>query len=113
MFENGTWKLNCPPGPLGSGACRMSPLSGVPFSVWYASGLRSASMWIEAPLLVAQQVPERNARLLLESSQARPPSSRASFQKPTMNFTDSSVSLLFSSTDLPSASTSFAPHDHK
>src|SRR6516162_11911874 len=58
-------------------------------------------------------VPERNARLLLESSQASPPSSCASFQKPTANFTDSTVSLLFSVTVLPSASTSLPPHDQR
>src|SRR5215471_21810976 len=57
-------------------------------------------------------VPERNARLLLESSQARPPSSCASFQKSTLNLTDSTVSLL-SSTTLPLASTSLPPHDHR
>src|SRR5438874_7293113 len=58
-------------------------------------------------------VPPRNARLLLLSSQASPLSSCASFQKPTMNLTDSTVSLLLSATVLPSASTSLPPHDHR
>ena len=66
-----------------------------------------------APFSVALIVPDRKARLLLESSQARPPSSCASFQKPVMNFTDSIVSLLLSLTVLPSASTSRPPHDHR
>src|SRR6516225_8722108 len=68
---------------------------------------------IEAPLLVALIVPARKARLLLESSQANPPSSQASFHKPTANLTDSIVSLLLSTTVLPSASTSLPPHDHR
>src|SRR5580698_6193656 len=58
-------------------------------------------------------LPERNARLLLVSSQARPPSSIVSFQSATANFTDSMVSLLFRTTVLPSASTSLPPHDHR
>src|ERR1700736_1995911 len=58
-------------------------------------------------------VPARNARLLPESSQARAPSSQASFQKPTAYLTDSTVSLLLSTTVLPSASTSLPPHDHR
>src|SRR5262249_40470786 len=58
-------------------------------------------------------LPDRNARLLLESSQASPPSSHASFQNGTANLTDSTVSLLLSATVLPSASTSLPPHDHK
>ena len=40
----------------------------------------------------------RNARLLLVSSQARPPSSCASFQNPVMNLTDSTVSLVLMTT---------------
>src|SRR6266545_3353482 len=56
---------------------------------------------------------DRKARLLLVSSQARPPSSQASFQKATANLTDSTVSLLLSTTVLPSASTSLPPHDHR
>src|SRR5438045_4942577 len=55
----------------------------------------------------------RKARLLLESSQASPPSSIVSFHSGTANLTDSSVSLLFSATVLPSASTSLPPHDHR
>src|SRR5215469_126974 len=58
-------------------------------------------------------LPARKARLLLESSQASPPSSQASFQNGTANLTDSMVSLLFSATVLPSASTSLPPHDHR
>src|SRR6266571_4912367 len=57
-------------------------------------------------------VPDRNARLLLESSHASPPSSQASFQKPTANFSDSTVSLELIATVLPSFSTSLPPHDH-
>src|SRR6476469_6636549 len=58
-------------------------------------------------------VPDRKARLLFVSSQASPPSSQVSFQKPTANLTESMVSRLFKTTVLPSASTSFPPHDHK
>src|SRR3984893_3143882 len=58
-------------------------------------------------------VPDRNARLLLESSHASPPSSWASCQRPTANLTDSTVSLLLSATVLPSASTSLPPHDQR
>src|SRR5215468_8226518 len=113
MSVNGFGRLNCPPGPFGMRACRMSFHIGAPFSVRYTSGLRLASMYIEAPLLVALMVPDRKARLLLVSSQASPPSSQVSFQKPTANFTDSMVSRLFKTTVLPSASTSFPPQDHK
>ena len=56
-------------------------------------------------------VPDRKARLLLESSQASPPSSQASFQKPVKNFTDSTVSFELMAT-LPSVPTSFPPHAH-
>jgi hypothetical protein len=72
-----------------------------------------ASIYIDAPLLVAEIVPERKARLLLLSSQASPPGSQQSFQNDTANLTDSIVSLLFSATVLPSASTSLPPHDHR
>src|SRR6516164_10020078 len=58
-------------------------------------------------------LPDRNARLLLESSQASPPSSQASFQNGTAYLTESTVALLFSATVLPSASTSLPPHDHR
>src|SRR5258705_11887721 len=62
--------------------------------------------------MVAEMVPERNARLLFESSQARPPSSQASFQNATANFTDSSVSFELRATVLPSFSTSLPPNAH-
>src|SRR5437762_12227193 len=91
----------------------MSSFIGFPSAVWWASGLRFASIYIEAPLLVALMLPDRKARLLLESSQASPPSSIVSFHKGTANLTDSTVSLLFSATVLPSASTSLPPHDHR
>src|SRR5262245_11395465 len=68
---------------------------------------------MEAPLLVALIVPARKARLLPESSQAKPPSSQASFHKVIANLTDSIVSLLPSTTVLPSASTSLPPQDHR
>src|SRR4029077_16859844 len=58
-------------------------------------------------------LPDRNARLLLVSSQASPPSSIVSFHSGTANLTDSRVSLLLSTTVLPSASTSLPPHDHR
>src|SRR3954462_9356436 len=57
-------------------------------------------------------VPERKARLLLVSSQARPPSSNESFQKACMDFTDSMVSLELRTT-LPFSSTSCPPHDQR
>src|SRR6185503_4060526 len=68
---------------------------------------------MEAPFSVAEMVPARNARLLLESSQARPPSSKQSFQNATANFTDSSVALLSRTTVLPSFSTSMPPNDQR
>src|SRR6516162_4028661 len=58
-------------------------------------------------------LPDRNARLLLVSSQASPPSSIVSFHSATANFTDSTVSLVLSTTVLPSASTSLPPQDHR
>src|SRR5215475_16004345 len=58
-------------------------------------------------------LPDRKARLLLVSSQASPPSSQLSFQRPVANLTDSMVSWLFKTTVLPSASTSLPPQDHK
>src|SRR5215467_4153022 len=61
-----------------------------------------------APFIVAEIVPARNARLLLLSSQASPPSSRHSFQKATVNLIASIVSLLLMTT-LPLSSTSVAP----
>src|SRR6516164_3705396 len=58
-------------------------------------------------------VPARKARLLPESSQAKAPSSQASFQRPTANLTDSIVPGLLSTMVLPSASTSLPPHDQR
>ena len=55
---------------------------------------------------------DRNARLLLLSSQARPPSSKTSFHSTVLNFTASTVFLLFSTTARPSARTSMPPHIH-
>src|SRR6267378_577034 len=56
---------------------------------------------------------DRKARLLLVSSQASPPSSIVSFHSATANLIDSTVSLLFSTTVLPSASTSLPPNDQR
>src|SRR5712672_1968199 len=56
---------------------------------------------------------DRKARLLLVSSQARPPSSMVSFQRATANLIDSTVSLLARTTVLPSAATSWPPHDQR
>src|SRR3954464_1688392 len=106
------WKPNWPLGPFGSGEWRMSSCMRPPLSVLYWSGLRSVSMYIEAPFNVAAIVPERKARLLLVSSQARPPSSNESFQKVCMNFTDSIVSLELRTT-LPFSQTSLPPHDQR
>src|SRR5207249_12027896 len=64
-----------------------------------------------APLIVAEMVLARNARLLLLSSQASPPSSRQSFQKATVNFRASIVSLLLMMT-LPLSSISAPPKHH-
>src|SRR5436190_20010270 len=58
-------------------------------------------------------VPDKKARLLLVSSQASPPSSMVSFHRATANLIDSTVSLLFSTTVLPSASTSLPPNDNR
>src|SRR6185503_10332925 len=58
-------------------------------------------------------VPDRKARLLLVSSQASPPSSIVSFHSATAYLIDSTVSLLFSTTVLPSASTSLPPNDQR
>ena len=55
--------------------------------------------------------PARKARLLFVSSQARPPSSQASFQKAVMNFTASTEPLL-SSAVLPPLSVSVPPKFH-
>src|SRR5262252_4686957 len=64
-----------------------------------------------APLRVAEISPARKARLLLVSSQAKPPSSHASFQKAVIHFTESTV-LLLSSTLLPALSVSAVPKFH-
>src|SRR5882757_8998676 len=56
---------------------------------------------------------DRKARLLLVSSQARPPSSMVSFHRATANLIDSTVSLLLRITVLPSAATSWPPHDQR
>src|ERR1700683_588430 len=64
---------------------------------------------MEAPFSVEEIVPARKARLLLVSSQAKPPSSQQSFQKATPNLTDSIVALLLSTT-LPPLSTSMPPY---
>src|SRR6516165_8310605 len=68
---------------------------------------------MDAPFSVEEIVPARKARLLLESSQARPPSSQHSFQNATAYLTDSTVALLSSTTLLPVLSTSIAPNDHR
>src|SRR5437588_12617449 len=91
----------------------MSSFIGLPLSVWYESALRLPSIYIEAPLLLELIVPERKARLLLESSQARPPSSQQSFQKATANLTDSTVSLLSSATVFLSSAISRPPNDQR
>src|SRR5260370_42482372 len=56
---------------------------------------------------------DRQARLLVVSSQASAPSSMVSFHRATANLIDSTVSLLFSATVLPSASTSLPPNDQR
>jgi hypothetical protein len=53
---------------------------------------------------------ERNARLLLPSSQASPPSSKHSFQSTLLNFTASTVARLLRTTVRPSLSISRPPH---
>src|SRR5215475_9444755 len=67
---------------------------------------------IEAPFSVAEISPAWKARLLLVSSQARPPSSQHSFQKACMNFTDSTAPLLLMTTFLPDWSVSAPPKAH-
>src|SRR5438874_1653083 len=63
---------------------------------------------MDAPLSVAEISPDRKARLLLVSSQAKPPSSQASFQNDVIHLTESTVCLL-SSTVLPALSVSAVP----
>src|SRR5262249_51531548 len=55
---------------------------------------------------------DRKARLFVESSHARPPSSKQSFQTASVNFTASTVFLLLSTTVRPSFWTSSPPHIH-
>src|SRR5207244_10161368 len=62
-----------------------------------------------APLSVAEISPAWKARLLLVSSQARPPSSQESFQNDCMNLTESTAPLLLSTTFLPVLSVSAPP----
>src|SRR6185295_9956172 len=66
---------------------------------------------MEAPLSEALISPPMNARLLLVSSQARPPSSQASFQKACMNFT-ASIDPLLSMAVLAPRSVSMPPKFH-
>src|SRR5204863_10076473 len=66
---------------------------------------------MDAPLSVAAISPDRNARLLLVSSQAKPPSSHASFQNDVIHLTESTVGLA-SSTVLPALSVSAVPKFH-
>ena len=75
-----TWYGATPAGPDGCAPCWMSRHSGSPFSSLIFSDPRFAAMKIDAPLSVPLISPDRNARLLLVSSHARPPSSHASFQ---------------------------------
>src|SRR5207247_8061691 len=51
---------------------------------------------MEGALPVSEISDDRNARLLVESSHARPPSSKTSFQRTLLNFTASTVFLLSS-----------------
>src|SRR5215472_5978493 len=55
----------------------------------------------------------RKALLLPASSQSNPASRCASFHSSIANLTDSTVSLLFSTTVLPSYSTSLLPQDQR
>ena len=63
-------------------------------------------------LPVSEMSDERNARLLFESSQPRPPSSKTSFQRTLLNLTASTTALLSRTTVFPSLSTSMPPHIH-
>jgi hypothetical protein len=55
---------------------------------------------------------ERNARLLLLSSHASPPSSKHSVHSALLNFTASTTGFRFRMTERPSFSTSMPPHIH-
>src|SRR5262245_56029227 len=79
-----------------------------PVTLAMSGNCRLAPMSMLVPWIVAEMVPARNARLLLLSSQANPPSSRQSFQDATVNFTASIVSLLLMTT-LPAWSISAPP----
>src|SRR5215831_16937682 len=62
---------------------------------------REAEMaFLRQQLVVLNRPSRTKARLLLESSQASPPSSIVSFHNGTANFTDSIVSFLLSQRDL-------------
>src|SRR6185503_3986760 len=67
---------------------------------------------MDGALPVSEISCDRNARLLLLSSHASPPSSNTSFQSATVNLTASTVALLSSATVLPSRCTSCPPHIH-
>src|SRR5207247_4565198 len=67
---------------------------------------------MEGAVPVSEISDDRKARLFVESSQARPPSSKTSFQRTLLNFTASTVFLLSSTTVLPSLATSIPPHIH-
>src|SRR5438552_18803502 len=67
---------------------------------------------MEGALPVSEISDDRNARLLVESSHARPPSSKTSFQRTLLNITASTVFLLSSATVFPSFCTSIPPHIH-
>ena len=58
---------------------------------------------------MAEISPAWKARLLLVSSQARPPSSQQSFQNACMNLTESTAPLLLITTFLPVLSVSAPP----
>src|SRR5205814_7742340 len=66
---------------------------------------------MDAPFSVALISPPRKARLLLVSSQARPPSSHASFQNAFMNLT-ASIAPLLSRAVFPLLSVSMPPKFH-
>src|ERR1700704_2663090 len=67
---------------------------------------------MDGALPVSEISEERNARLLLLSSHASPPSSKTSFQRTLVHFTASTVFFVLSTTVLPSFSTSMPPHIH-
>src|SRR3989442_832961 len=107
QFENGPTVWKRPAGPFGSKKCPI--LSAIPGAA--VSGLFRATKSMLAPFNVQAIVSARNARLLLLSSQARPPSSHAANQNSFTNSAAAKVSLLLSAT-LPLSSTSTPPKDH-